>query len=72
MEFAIATLQFWNSVGFDTSYCRKSVDGTLAIIHLQYALILVPDARTNSNITIYETPGSLDEIINSSVWTVSE
>lgn len=41
MNFSIATIQFWNSVGFDTEYWRTSNDGLKAMCHSKYAETLV-------------------------------
>jgi hypothetical protein len=72
MEFAIATVDFWKSVGFDTDNWRKSIDNTQAIVHLPYALTLVPSARTNKEITIYQSPSQeLTDLLSSSVWQVT-
>jgi len=49
MEFSIATIIFWQSVGFDCTNWRKSVDGTKALVHAKFAATLC-DIH-NENIT---------------------
>ena len=41
MYFCIATVAFWRSVGFDTTYWRTSTDGLKAICHAKFAQTLV-------------------------------
>ena len=41
MKFSIATVAFWQSVGFDTTNWRKSIDGTKALVHAKFASVLV-------------------------------
>lgn len=41
MKFSIATVAFWQSVGFDTTNWRKSIDGTKALVHDKFASALV-------------------------------
>ena len=40
MKFSIATIEFWQSVGFDVSNWRKSIDGTKALCHTKYGIAL--------------------------------
>lgn len=49
MKFSIATVAFWQSICFDTTNCRKSVDGTKALVHAKFAATLC-DIH-NENIT---------------------
>lgn len=73
MEFAIATIQFWQGHGFDCLEWRKSVDGTKALVHLEYALMLIPDARNLEEVQVYNTPSAtFSELINASEWTSVE
>lgn len=41
MNFSIALITFWNSVGFDTEHWRKSTDGTKALCHSRFAETLI-------------------------------
>lgn len=40
MKFSIATVEFWQSIGFDTTNWRKSIDGTKALVHDKFASVL--------------------------------
>ena len=40
MKFSIATVEFWQSVGFDTTNWRKSIDGTKALVHDKFPQVL--------------------------------
>ena len=40
MKFSIATIEFWQSIGFDTANWRKSIDGTKALVHDKFASAL--------------------------------
>lgn len=73
MKFCIATIQYWQSHGFNTDEWRKSTDGTKALVHIDYAKTLIPDVESQADVAIYVHPSSeLDEILNSEEWTVSE
>lgn len=69
MKFAIATVVFWQSVGFDTDKWRKSADGSLAMVHIEFARVLVPDAEANENISVYDSPSTeLDILLENDDW----
>lgn len=68
MEFAIATVDFWDSVGFNTTNWRKSTDGTQALVHLEYALILVDKDDTNMQIYKAGSP-EFKELLASKLWS---
>ncbi len=73
MKFAIATVEFWRSVGFDTTKWRKSIDETLALVHLQYAKVLVDDIKNNENIEIYDAHDTkFINLLKSEIWTEIE
>jgi len=73
MEFAVATVSFWESVGFDCSNWRKSNDSTQAMVHLQYAMDLVPNVASNSNVAVYNSPSdALTTLLSSAEWTVAD
>ena len=40
MKFSIATVEFWQSIGFDTTNWRKSIDGKKALVHDKFASAL--------------------------------
>lgn len=71
MEFCIGGTLLFQQHGFNTDTWRKSIDGTKVIVHLEYAKLLMPNIKNDSNVTIYFSPSEeLDNILNSSEWTV--
>lgn len=65
MKFAIAELNYFNSLGFDTTYWRKSLDGTKAIVHYDFAKVLCGDDK----IEIYQHDNQeFLDIINGEEW----
>ncbi|WP_203334368.1 hypothetical protein [Planococcus beigongshangi] len=53
MRFCIATIAFWQAVGFDTEYWRTSTDGTKAMCHDKFAQTLV-DIDKNPNVETFD------------------
>ena len=73
MKFAIALISFWQNAGFSVDSWRKSVDKTKALVHLEYAKVLVPDAETNPEVTIYTAPSEeFSDLLNSEEWAQEE
>ena len=73
MEFCIASVAFWQSCGFDVSNWRKSVDGTLALVHRAYAEVLVPDIGELDEVQVYRSPSAeLDGVLGSEEWSKNE
>ena len=73
MKFAIALISFWQNAGFNVDNWRKSVDKTKALVHLEYAKVLVPDAETNPEVTIYTAPSEeFSDLLNSEEWAPQE
>ena len=73
MDFCIATVAFWQSHGFDTSNWRKSIDGTLALVHRTYAEVLVPDMVEREDVQVYRAPSAeLDGVLGSEEWSNNE
>lgn len=69
MEFCIATVVFWHSVGFDTGTWRKNANGTKAIAHREVVEILVPNIETVSQIKTYGSAShSFRELLKSPEW----
>ena len=69
MKFAIATVEFWESVGFNVAEWRKNKDGTLAMVHIEFARVLVPDIEDNQYVTVYYAPSAeLDILLESEDW----
>ena len=68
MEFAIATVEFWESVGFNTDNWRKSTDEKYALVHLEYAKVLVDIG--NDNIQVYRiNDPAFKELLSSELWS---
>ena len=53
MKFCIATVDYWESVGFDTTNWRKSTDGLKAMCHDKFARTLV-NIKDNENVATYD------------------
>lgn len=69
MKYAIASVVFWESIGFSTTNFRKSADGILAIIHYEKATKLGINLLANPNVTIYdETDPTFMTLIESEAW----
>ena len=58
MWFAVATVAYWKSIGFDTTHWRKSLtnegDDKIALVHDKFASTLVEDTSTNEHIQVYD------------------
>jgi len=65
MRFCIAPLSYFNSLGFDTTHWRKSLDESLAICHVEFALTLADESMLD--IYAHDDPEFLD-IINGKDW----
>ena len=63
MKFSIATIEFWQSVGFDTTNWRKSIDGNKALVHDKFASVLV-DLNNENVITLDVDSEEFKQIIN--------
>ena len=71
MKFVIAEISFFERLGYNTKYWRKSVDGTKTICHLEYAEILAHDLETNDKVQIVETSEAQD-IMATNEWSWEE
>ncbi|MEY9140906.1 hypothetical protein [Mammaliicoccus lentus] len=71
MKFAIADLEFFQKLGYNTEYWRKSKDGTKTICHLEYAEILAHDLDKNENVQIVDT-SEAQEIMATDEWAWEE
>ena len=69
MKFAIATVAFWEALGYDTANWRKSNDGNQAITELKYAEILGVNLAENPEVKIYfgDSPELLG-LLESAAW----
>ena len=52
MKFAIAKTDYWKLKGFDVTEWRKSKDGELALVHDDFARMLLPDIDKYNNVKI--------------------
>lgn len=69
MKFSIGSLEYFNSLGFDTTNWRKSVDGTKALVHADAILLVAsPDEIELYN---HNSP-ELIELLKSEEWTQKE
>ena len=71
MKFVIADLDFFQKLGYNTEYWRKSKDGTKTICHLEYAEILVHDLGSNDKVQIVDAPEA-SEIMATNEWSWEE
>lgn len=73
MDFCIASVSFWQSHGFDCTSWRKSIDGTMALVHRAYAEVLVPDIAELDEVQVYRSPSAeLDGVLGGEMWSVPE
>jgi len=68
MKFVIAEVEFFQRLGFNTHYWRKSIDENKAICHLEYAEILVHNLENNEKVTILTTEEAR-ELMSTNEWT---
>lgn len=68
MRFVIAEIQFFERLGYNTRYWRKSKDGTKTICHLEYAEILAHDLESNDKVQILDAPEA-SEIMVTEEWS---
>lgn len=69
MRFCIGELNYFQAIGFDTKYWRKSVDGTKAMCHAEFALTLA----NPEYLEIYEhNDPAFTELLQSDIWTEQE
>ena len=71
MKFCIANTSYWESIGYNPTHWRKSIDGTKAICHLEYGEILAKKLDDNPNVQIYDnTDVTFQKILASEEWTM--
>ena len=71
MKFVIAEISFFERLGYNTKYWRKSVDGKKTICHLEYAEILAHDLDKNENVQIVDASEAQD-IMATVEWSWEE
>ena len=66
MNFAIGNTEYYDSLGFDTTHWRKSLDGTQSVVHYDTVQFLADE----SEITIYRHDDeAFREVMLSAEWT---
>lgn len=69
MIFAIGNTEMFNSLGFDTTHWRKSVDGTQSVVHYDTVQFLAD----KSEMTIYRHDDkAFKDVMMSEEWTEKE
>ena len=53
MKFCVAKISYWEAVGFDVEFWRKSTDGTKALCHSKFASTLI-SISGNANVKSYD------------------
>ncbi|MGS0654943.1 hypothetical protein ACU40M_10715 [Staphylococcus arlettae] len=71
MKFVIAKIEFFERLGYNTRYWRKSIDGNKTICHLEYAEILVHDLENNPNVQIVDATEA-QNIMDTDEWSINE
>lgn len=71
MKFVIAEIAFFERLGYNTEYWRKSKDGTKTICHLEYAEILAHDLESNDKVQIVDASEAQD-IMATDEWSWEE
>lgn len=71
MKFCIANTSYWESIGYNPTHWRKSIDGTKALCHLQFAEVLSKkNIEDDSNIAVYDIQDEeFKRLLNSPEWT---
>ena len=66
MNFAIGNTEYYDSLGFDTTHWRKSLDGTQSVVHFDTVQFLADESK----ITIYRhDDDEFREVMMSEKWT---
>lgn len=66
MNFAIGNTEYYDSLGFDTTHWRKSIDGIQSVVHYDTVQFLADE----SEITIYRhDDDEFREVMMSEEWT---
>lgn len=68
MKFCIASIAFWQAVGFDTEYWRTSTDGTKAMCHDKFARTLV-DVENDPNVETYDIDSEAFQLVIAEEFT---
>ncbi|MGW7931890.1 hypothetical protein ACWEWU_09550 [Staphylococcus xylosus] len=71
MKFVIASVNFFEGIGYNTTHWRKSVNQQKAIVHLDYAVILAKNLKDNTKVQILDATEAY-ELMKSPEWTDNE
>ena len=71
MKFVIANVEFFERLGYNTKYWRKSIDGTKAICHLEYAEILDNKIQEEPDVLVVDATEA-QNIMNNEEWSSKE
>ena len=71
MYFVIGTVEFFERLGYNTKYWKKTTDGNKTICHLEYAEILANNLSDNPEINIVNA-AKAKEIISGKEWIKQE
>lgn len=72
MKFCIATVTYWESLGYNTLHWRKSIDKIKAIVHLEYGEILANNLENDENVIIYDNIDPVfQSLLESEEWKVN-
>lgn len=71
MKFVIANVEFFERLGYNTKYWRKSVDGNKTICHLEYAEILDNEIQEEEEVLVIDATEAQD-IMNTEEWSSKE
>ena len=71
MKFVIAEVSFFERLGYNTKYWRKSVDGNKTICHLEYAEILDNGIQEEEEVLVVDATEAQD-IMATDEWTWEE
>ena len=70
MKFCIANTSYWESIGYNPTHWRKSINGAKALCHLEYGEILAKKLEGNDNVQIYDNADSdFQKLLKSAEWT---
>lgn len=73
MIYAVTTVEHLRAVGVDTTHLRKSLDGTMAIIHREFLDPLIEDLTQHPETVLYEYRSkALETLLSSPAWTTAE
>lgn len=67
MYFVIGTVEFFEKLGYNTRYWKKTTDGNKTICHLEYAEILANNLSDNSEVKIVDATEAR-EIVSGEEW----